>query len=138
MKQGTEAGSSLLKAFFTNPISYVLGVITLGSIIFTWGVNTEKRGSDGVILKNEIVKEVEHLITPIKIQQDSLYMMLQRHSIDQDFTSRTVNDKLDDVSSSQAALKKLVTTEFAKGMTPYQVNEMWELFEKKKSVTGSL
>lgn len=138
MKEIAGHGANLLKAFFTNPISYVLGAITLGSVIFTWGVSTEKKGNAGVQLKNEIVKEVEQLFIPIKIQQDTLFKMLQRHTTDQDVTLKIVNDKLDDVSSGQAALKKLVTTEFAKAMTPRQVNEMWESFEKKKSMTSLL
>ena len=34
------------KAFFANPISYVAGMVALGSVVFAWGVSSANKKSD--------------------------------------------------------------------------------------------
>lgn len=70
----------------------------------------------------------------VLIQVDTINNMLKRHIEAQMLASVEVRDKLDNVTESQANLKRLVTTEFAKTMTPQQVLDMMYFInnEKKK------
>lgn len=71
-------------------------------------------------------------LTQVGIKVDTLTNMLDRHVRAQIATSKSVNDKLVEVTGNQVKLKTLVTTEFAKSMTPTQVLEMMNYFDTEK------
>lgn len=114
--------------------------ITLATGVFTWGVLSANKKNDVNLniteLKNDI-KGLKNIVVPLKVQSDTLTNMLQRHISAQIITSTAVNLKLDEVTEKQDKLKSLVTTEFSKGMTPTQVNDMWNLLEKKNNSYNS-
>lgn len=126
----------ILKAF--GPVvASGMSIIAFGTIIYTWGVKSEQKQSDLSVLKSEFI-EIKTIVAPLKGQIDSISSMVKAHSIDQITTSQQVNEKLDDLSGKQDKLKTLVTNEFSKSMTPKQVNEMWNMLEKKNSMTSML
>jgi hypothetical protein len=129
-----ELGKSASKAFFTNPASYVMAFITLGSLIFTWGVSSANKKNSGDLNINELKQSVEKIrliVTPQKAQIDTLTVMLQNHKDAQIVSDGVTNSKIDNVIDGQAKLKLFITNEFSKTMTPQQVNDMWNYFEKK-------
>jgi hypothetical protein len=73
------------------------------------------------------------LLKSVAVQVDSINKQLTRHTQAQVISSANVNNKLDEVAEKQDKLRKLVTTEFAKSMTPAQVLDMMNSFEKKNS-----
>ena len=62
---------NILKGFFTNPVSWVAGLITLGSFVFAWGVKSANKTNDIIVLKED-VNEIKTIVTPLKSQNDSL------------------------------------------------------------------
>ena len=73
----------------------------------------------------ELIEEVK---ATVKVYSDST----NAHFNKIDKTLEQHGNKLDNVVRSQATLKKIVTTEFAKTMTPEQVLLMMEQFEEAK------
>jgi hypothetical protein len=120
-----EPGKSIVKGFLSNPINWILGIITLGSLLFAAGGKLEKKNYD--------VSDLNKNVHELKIQSDTISRMLDRHIKAQTITSADVNMKLDEVAGKQDKLSNLVTKEFAKSMTPQQVLDMMNYIEKKNS-----
>jgi hypothetical protein len=127
-----EPGKSLLKGFLTNPINWILGAVTLGSVLFAAGAGSARKTYDVSDLKKEI-SDIKSMVQPLKVQSDTITNKLDRHIKAQIITSTSVNSKLDDVTGNQEKLKKLVTDEFSKSMTPKQVLDMMNYLEKKNN-----
>jgi hypothetical protein len=125
-----QPGKSASKAFFTNPASYIMAFVALGSIVFAWGVKSEKKENSVSGLKQDI-EDIRLIVAPLKVQADTLYNMLDKHINNQIISSGVINSNVENAIRDLGNLKALVTSEFAKSMTPTQVNEMWERFEKK-------
>ena len=90
-----------------------------------------------ILAKNKAEQEQLLNKTDLKsllIKVDTINDMLIRHMEAQIVASSEVTIKLDNVTGNQAKLKSLVTSEFAKTMTPKQVYDMMNFInnEKKK------
>lgn len=69
-----EVKISHAKAFFANPISYVAGMIALGSVVFAWGVSSANKTSDvSTIEKNqvEIKADIKSIQNAVSIQNQA-------------------------------------------------------------------
>jgi cell division protein YceG involved in septum cleavage len=124
-----------IKLWITELSTFVKAVLVFVPIII--GVAKLITIHDRNILKEsklqaEQVSNTTLLIT-VAAQVDSINSQLTKHIKDQVISSSEVYNKLIEVTGKQDKLKSLVTTEFAKTMTPKQVLEMMNYFDEKKN-----
>jgi hypothetical protein len=132
-----ETKISHTKAFFANPISYVAGIIALGSVVFAWGVSSANKKNDvSTIEKNqtEIKSDIKNIETSISLQNQQWTL----------FSIKYESDKKNAVDLGEKIKKGITVLDTAMDKHLRQTNRIEERFqfmkdqleEKKNSIYG--
>ena len=115
---------------FITVVSATIGVVTLNVLH-----NGKKEYVDEELQKDINVKFETIICTQ---QAYGKQLKTQGHNIDSILRISNENSfKFHELGRKQDALKNIVTKEFAKTMTPLQMLEMWNEYEKKKTGISS-
>lgn len=108
-------------------VPVIAGAVKLVTVHDTNIIAKSKEQQEQLMDKTDLKK--------VLVRVDTISRMFRRHIRDQDIASEEVASKLNVITGNQANLKRLVTTEFAKTMTPLQVLDMMNFInnEKKKN-----
>jgi hypothetical protein len=78
------------KAFFANPISYVAGMIALGSVVFAWGVSSANKGNSVSVMgkqQTEQSTKIDNIQTSMSIQHQEWTRFMIRYDADKKIDS---------------------------------------------------
>jgi len=108
------------KSFFTSPISYIAGIIALGSVVFAWGVSSANKKSDvSSIGKDQTemkadVKGLKESISTIRTDQQTILTILPTIIYNQNVLKE---DFLKHIAHDSTAIKILELSNEFKGMS---------------------